>query len=55
MARDGRKLDSTEAFTTGVYGEEGEESPPVTTIKEFADRRRRALLSHPEVVKARER
>lgn len=52
VAGDTRKLDSTEAFTTGVYGD-GSAPPPATTIKGFADRRRAALLSHPEVVAAR--
>jgi hypothetical protein len=55
VARDTRKLDSTEAFTTGVYGEVGEPAPTATTIKGFADQRRAALLSHPEIVKARQR
>jgi hypothetical protein len=54
VARDTRKLDSTEAFTTGVYGPPGE-APAATTIKGFADQRRAALLAHPEIVKARQR
>ena len=55
VARDTRKLESTEAFTTGVYGPAGESAPPATTIKGFADERRAAILSHPEIVKARQR
>lgn len=55
VARDTRKLDSTEAFATGVYGQAGETTPPATTIKGFADQRRAALLNHPEIVKARGR
>jgi hypothetical protein len=54
VERDSRKLDTTEAFTTGVYGT-GDGTPlPATTIKGFAEQRRAALLSHPEIVKARE-
>jgi len=52
VEHDTRKLDTTEAFTTGVYGN-GEGPPPATTIKGFADERRAALLSHPDIVKAR--
>ena len=55
VAKDGRKHDSTEAFTTGVYGPGGDAPPPATTIKGFADQRRAALLAHPEIVKARGR
>jgi hypothetical protein len=55
VAKDGRKHDSTEAFTTGVYGPGGDVPPPATTIKGFADQRRAALLAHPEIVKARGR
>ena len=55
VARDTRKLDSTEAFTTGVYGPGGDAPPSASTIKGFADLRRAALLVHPEVVKARAR
>ena len=55
VARDTRKLDTTEAFTTGVYGAGDGTPPPATTIKGFADQRRAALLSHPEIVKARGR
>jgi hypothetical protein len=54
VARDTRKLDSTEAFTTGVHGD-GKAPPPATTIKGFADQRRAFLLAHPEIVKARGR
>jgi hypothetical protein len=55
VARDTRKLDSTEAFTAGVYGQPGEAAPSAATIKGFADQRRAALLAHPEIVKARQR
>ncbi len=55
VARDTRKLDTTAAFTTGVFGA-GDGTPPLaTTIKGFADQRRAALLSHPEIAKARAR
>ena len=55
VARDTRKLDTTEAFTAGVYGPNDGTPPAPTTIKGFADQRRAALLSHPDVVKARGR
>ena len=55
VARDTRKLDTTEAFTAGVYGPNDGTPPTATTIKGFADQRRAALLSHPDVVKARGR
>jgi hypothetical protein len=55
IARDTRKLDSTEAFTTGVYGPGDGRPPPATTIKGFADLRRAALLAHPDIVKVRGR
>jgi hypothetical protein len=55
VARDTRKLDATEAFMTGIFGP-GDGSPPTaTTIKGFADLRRAALLSHPEIARARGR
>jgi hypothetical protein len=54
VARDTRKLDSTEAFTTGVYGD-GNAPPSGSTLKGFADQRRAFLLAHPEIVKARGR
>jgi hypothetical protein len=44
-----------EAFTTGVYGQPEDVAPGATTIKGFADQRRAALLSHPEIDKARQR
>lgn len=49
-----RKLDSTEAFATGVYGD-GSTPPGRATIKGFADQRRAFLLGHPDIVKARGR
>jgi hypothetical protein len=54
VAGDTRKLDTIEAFTTGVYGD-GQAAPGPTTLKGFADQRRAFLLAHPEIVKARER
>ena len=53
VARDTRKLDTIEAFTTGVYGIPDAGPPPATTIKGFADLRRAALLEHPEIVRVR--
>jgi hypothetical protein len=53
VARDTRKLDATEAFMTGIYGSGDGTPPSATTIKGFADLRRAALLSHPEVMNAR--
>jgi hypothetical protein len=55
VARDTRKLDTTEAFTTGVYGAADGTPPPSTTIKGFADQRRAALLAHPDVPSPRGR
>ena len=49
VARDTRKLDSTEAFTLGIYGPADGTPPPASTIKGFADQRRAALLSHPDI------
>jgi hypothetical protein len=53
VARDTRKLDSTEAFTQGIHGPGAGTTAPATTIKGFADQRRVALLSHQEILKAR--
>ena len=55
VERDTRKHETTEAFTTGIYGATDVTPAPATTIKGFADQRRAALLAHPEVVKARGR
>lgn len=55
VARDTRKLDTTEAFMTGVYGPGDGAVPPATTIKGFADARRAALLAHPEIARVRQR
>jgi hypothetical protein len=55
VARDTRKLDSTEAFRAGVYGPGDGTPPAASTIKGFADQRRAALLNHPDIVKARGR
>jgi hypothetical protein len=52
VAGDTRKLDTVEAFTTGVYGD-GQSAPAATTLKGFAEQRRAFLLAHPEIVKAR--
>lgn len=52
VASDTRKLDTTEAFTAGVYGD-GQSAPAGTTIKGFADQRRAFLLNHPDVKGAR--
>jgi len=54
VAGDSRKLDATEAFTTGVYGD-GSAPPPASSIKGFADLRRVFLLAHPEIARARGR
>ena len=53
VAADTRKLDSTEAFTSGIYGPTDGTPPSAATLKGFADQRRAALLSHPEVQRAR--
>lgn len=53
VARDTRKLDTTEAFQTGVYGLPDGSPLTASTIKGFAELRRAALLSHPEILRAR--
>jgi hypothetical protein len=53
VERDTRKLDTTEAFTVGLYGAADDTPAPATTIKGFAEQRRAAILAHPEVIKAR--
>lgn len=53
VARDSRKLDSTEAFQRGIHGTDDGTPPSATTIRGFAQLRRAALLAHPEVMKAR--
>jgi hypothetical protein len=53
VAKDTRKLDSTEAFTLGIYGSIDGTPPSPSTIRGFADQRRAALLSHPDIIKAR--
>lgn len=53
VGQDTRKLDTTEAFTLGIYGATDGSAVSATTIKGFADLRRAAILAHPEVIKAR--
>ncbi len=54
VARDTRKHERTDAFTTGIHGVAG--SPPAAgTLKGFAELRRAALLAHPDVAAARSR
>ena len=53
VERDTRKLDTTEAFTTGIYGAPDVTPPPASTIRGFANQRRAAILAHPEVIQAR--
>jgi len=53
VARDTRKLDTVEAFTSGIYGPADGKPAPATTLKGFAEQRRAALLAHPDVVAAR--
>ena len=55
VAADTRKLDSTEAFSAGIYGPADGTPPSATTIKGFADQRRVALLSHPDIIKVRQK
>lgn len=51
VAKDTRKLDTTEAFLAGIHGAAG--APPApTTLRGFADARRAFLLAHPEIVRA---
>ena len=52
VASDTRKLDTTEAFTTGVHGD-GKTAAAATTIKGFAGQRQAFLLNHPDVKGAR--
>jgi spore coat protein CotH len=53
VERDGRKLDTFDAFTRGIYGPNDGSPQTATTLKGFADLRRAALLAHPEIMKAR--
>ena len=55
VAKDTRKLDSTEAFTLGIYGPADGTLPSAATLKGFADQRRAALLSHPDIIRARQK
>ena len=52
VAGDTRKHDSTEAFLAGILGLPDSAATP-TTIKGFAELRRAALLSHPEIMRVR--
>lgn len=54
VARDTRKIDTLDAFTSSVHGDGTSPAPP-TSIRGFVEGRRAFLLSHPEVVKARSR
>jgi hypothetical protein len=51
VAADTRKLSSLEAFERAVADAESEGAPAGRTLslREFADRRRAALLDHPEL------
>jgi hypothetical protein len=53
VTADTRKLDSTEAFTIGIHGPADGTPAAASTIRGFADQRRAALLSHPEIQRAR--
>ena len=55
VARDTRKLDSTEAFSLGIHGPADGTPPPASTLRGFADQRRATLLSHPDIIKARQK
>jgi spore coat protein CotH len=52
VATDTRKHDSTEAFLAGILGVP-DSAPTPATIRGFAELRRAALLSHPEIVRIR--
>lgn len=52
VARDTRKHDENEAFVAGIFGVPDSAATP-TTIRGFAELRRAALLSHPEIVRVR--
>ena len=45
---DTHKLYTLEEFTTATYGD-GEENPPVNTLKGFIQKRREFLLNHPDI------
>jgi len=53
VERDTRKLDTSDAFRIGIYGPADGSPAAATTLKGFAEQRRAALLSHPEVAAAR--
>jgi spore coat protein CotH len=55
VARDTRKLDTNEAFLTGIFGTGDGAPPSASTLRGFADLRRAALLAHPDIVNLRGR
>jgi hypothetical protein len=55
VARDTRKHDTSEAFLLGIFGPTDGSPASPGTIKGFAEQRRAALLSHPEIVRVRAR
>jgi hypothetical protein len=54
VARDTRKLDTTDAFESGIYGSP-DQPASASTLKGFAELRRAALLAHPEIARVRSR
>jgi hypothetical protein len=54
VIRDTRKHDDADAFLAGIFGRPDSTATP-GTIKGFAELRRAALLSHPEVIRVRGR
>jgi hypothetical protein len=54
IARDTRKHDSADAFTLGIFGTPDSTAVP-STIRGFAELRRAAILSHPEILRVRRR
>jgi CotH protein len=54
VTRDTRKHETIEAFEIGIYGVP-DQPASASSLKGFAELRRAALLSHPDVVKARQK
>ena len=54
VARDTRKHETIEAFETGIDGVPNQPAS-ASSLKGFAELRRAALLSHPDIVKARQK